>query len=47
MLISGENSTKKKSLVEKDNECQQAFSKLKSLCSDTPMLAYADYLKPF
>ena len=46
-LILGENSTKKKSLLEWDNECQEAFSKLKCLCSDMPVLSYADYLRPF
>ena len=46
-LISGVNSTKKKSLVEWDDECQEAFTKLKGLCSDTPMLTYAGYLRPF
>ena len=43
----GENSTKKKNLVEWDDECQEAFSKLKGLCSDMPVLTYADYLRPF
>ena len=46
-FILGENSTKKKSLVDWDDECQEAFSKLKSLCSDTPVLTYTDYLRPF
>ena len=28
-------------------ECQQAFEQLKLLCSQTPILAYANYRKPF
>ena len=30
-----------------NNECQNAFKKLKQLCSDIPVLAYADYAKAF
>ena len=43
----GENTNKKKSLVEWTAECQQAFECLKQLCSQTPMLTYANYKKPF
>ena len=43
----GENANKKKSLVEWTAECQQAFEQLKQLCSQTPILAYANYEKPF
>ena len=28
-------------------ECQQAFEHLKQLCSQTPIMAYANYMKPF
>ena len=28
-------------------ECQEAFEALKEHCSTTPVLAYADYKKPF
>ena len=28
-------------------ECQIAFDKLKDLCTSTPILAYANYRKPF
>ena len=28
-------------------ECQQAFEHLKQLCSQMPILAYANYTKPF
>ena len=46
-LVSGENTNKKKTLVEWTAECQQAFEPLKQLCSQTPILAYANYKKPF
>ena len=45
--MSGENANKKKSQVEWSEECQQAFEQLKQLCSQTPILAYANYKKPF
>ena len=46
-LVSGENDNKKKTLVDWTSECQVAFEQLKHLCSQTPILAYADYTKPF
>ena len=46
-LISGENATKKKKLVEWDEQCQKAFDTLKDLCTSTLILAYADYKKEF
>ena len=46
-LVLGENANKKKSQVEWSEECQQAFEQLKQLCSPTPILAYANYKKPF
>ena len=46
-LISGENTCKKKKLVEWSKECQSAFNKLKELCTTTPILTYADYKKEF
>ena len=45
--MSGENANKKKTLVEWTAECQQAFEQLKQLCSQTPILAYANYKEPF
>ena len=30
-----------------DSECQESFDKLKELCTTTPILAYADFGKPF
>ena len=46
-LISGENAEKKHKKVEWGNEQEQAFQKLKEACTKTPVLAYADYKKPF
>ena len=30
-----------------NDQCQEAFQKLKQLCSQTLILAYANYKKPF
>ena len=46
-MVSGENASKKKALVEWTEECQVAFEHLRHLCSQTPILAYASYQKPF
>ena len=46
-LVSGENAHKKKTLVDWTKECQIAFEHLKHLCSQTPILAYANYKTPF
>ena len=46
-LLTGENAKKKTNIVEWTEQCEQAFSKLKDICSDTPILAYADYSKCF
>ena len=45
--ISGENARKKGNKINWTLGCQEAFSKLKTVCSETPVLAYADYMKPF
>ena len=45
-LVSGENANKKAPVVWTE-ECQSAFKHLKQLCSQTPILAYANYQKPF
>ena len=37
----------RKTLVEWTAECQKAFQQLKQLCSQTPILANANYKKPF
>ena len=41
------HANKKKSLVEWIEKCKQAFECLKQLCSQTSILAYANYTKPF
>ena len=46
-LVSGENANKKKALVDWTEECHIAFQHLKHLCSQTPILAYSNYKKPF
>ena len=46
-LIAGENAKFKRRKVEWSEACQEAFEKLKEICSTTPILAYADYTKPF
>ena len=46
-LISGENASKKWNFIRWDLECQKAFDKLKEVCTTTPILAYADFGKPF
>ena len=47
VLISGDNANHKKALVKWNPECQSAFDRLKDLYTKTPILAYADYRKPF
>ena len=42
-LLMGENAKKKTNGIEWTEQCEQAFNKLKGICSDTPVLAYADY----
>ena len=44
-LISGENTARKQNLIKWDQECQEAFDKLKELCTNTPILAYANFGK--
>ena len=46
-LVSGHNANHKKASIEWTGECQVAFDKLKELCTSTPILAYANYKKPF
>ena len=46
-LTSGENAGKKKAAIKWDSRCQQAFDDLKTLCTTVPILAYADFTKPF
>ena len=46
-LTSGENAGKKKAAIKWDSRCQQAFDDLKTLCTMAPILAYANFSKPF
>ena len=46
-LILGENVSKKKKAIVWDGECEEAFSKLKEMCTSTPIIAYAVFSKPF
>ena len=46
-LISGENATRKHNSIKWDSEWQDTFDKLKELCTTTPILACANYGKPF
>ena len=46
-LISGDNANKKKKLIEWSEDAQEAFLNLKNACTKTPVLAYANYAKPF
>ena len=46
-MISGENASRNCSPIRWDLECQTAFDQLKELCTTTPILAYADFTKPF
>ena len=38
---------KKKAAIKWDSKCQQAFDDLKTLCTTAPILAYANFTKPF
>ena len=46
-LIMGDNAKKKTNEVQWTDTCEQAFGRLKEICSETPVLAYADYTKVF
>ena len=43
----GENASRKCNPIQWDLECQTAFDQLKELCTNTSVLAYADFTKPF
>ena len=45
--ISGDNATQKKKKILWTEECQEAFDRLKALCTSAPILAFADFTKPF
>ena len=46
-LISSDQANTKQAKLFWDEKCEQAFKALKDICSHTPVLAYADYTKPF
>ena len=46
-LTSGKNGKRKNHRVEWTNRCKESFDTLKAICSECPVLAYADYTKPF
>ena len=46
-LTSGKNAGKKKDAIKRDSRCQLAFDDLKKLCTMAPILAYANFTKPF
>ena len=46
-LLTGENAKRKMNEVKWTEQCERSFSELKDICSDTPILAYADYNKCF
>ena len=46
-FISGGQAKTKQVKLSWDEQCEQAFKALKDICSHTPVLAYADYTKPF
>ena len=45
--IPGDNAAHKTRKIPWMDECQEAFDTLKVLCTSTPILAYADFTKPF
>ena len=46
-LISRDEAKKKSFNVKWSEECESAFQNLKETCTRTPILAYANYNKPF
>ena len=46
-LTSSKNVGKKKAAIKWDSRCQQAFDDLKKLCTTGPILAYANFTRPF
>ena len=46
-LTSGANAKHKNHTVDWNIRCNDSFEALKSICSECPVLAYADYTKPF
>ena len=46
-LILGENASTKWNSIKWDSKCQHTFDNIKELHTTTPILAYADFAKPF
>ena len=46
-LMSGKSTGKKKAAINWNDRCQQSFNDLKHLCTMAPILAYADFKRPF
>ena len=46
-MVSGENAKAKRKEVEWSKECEETFLRLKEICSNMPVLAYADYQRLF
>ena len=46
-LTSGDKAKRKNHKVDWNIRCNDSFEALKSICSECPVLAYADYTKPF
>ena len=47
MLTARHNANKKKQKVKLNQKCEESFQKSKELCSSMPIMAHADYSKPF
>ena len=45
--ILGDNAKGKKNAIALDKDCEKSFNQMKEICTHTPILAYADYRKPF
>ena len=45
-LILGENASKRNKAIVWDHECEEAFRKVKEIYTSTPILTYANFLKP-
>ena len=47
LITAGDNATKMKQTVQWNEDYEESSWKLKQLCSSSPILAYANYNKPF
>ena len=46
-MTSGDNAAQKKKKIQWMKECQEAFDTLRALCTSAPILAFADFTRPF